>query len=49
MNIFLQENSQDIFEEMKKSIEKAVAEIIKLVLIGPFSRFSYKGIFLPEN
>lgn len=49
MNKFLQENSMDIFNEVKVSIEKAVSDVIKLVLSGPFNKFPYKDIFLADN
>lgn len=47
MNLFLQQNSDDIFREVKVSIENAVAGVVKDVLSGPFGKFPYKDLFLP--
>lgn len=49
MNVFLQQNSMDIFNEVQPSIENAVADIIKLVLAGPFNKYPYKDLFLPDD
>lgn len=49
MNVFLQENSEEIFKEVKSSIEKAVADVFKMVLTGVFDRFAYEDIWLPET
>lgn len=49
MNEFLQQNSQDIFNEVKSSIENAVADIVKMVVSGPFDKFAYKDLFLPDT
>lgn len=48
MNVFLQENSADIFNEVKRSMEKAVGNVIKSVLNGPFDKFPYEKLFLPD-
>lgn len=48
MNTFLQQNSQDIFKEVKNAIENAVADIVKMVVSGPFNKFAYKDLFLPD-
>lgn len=47
MNLFLQQNSDDIFREVKKSMENAVADVVKDVVSGPFTKFPYKDLFLP--
>lgn len=47
MNMFLQQNSDEIFQEVKASIEKAVADVCKNILTGPFGKFAYKDLFLP--
>lgn len=49
MNVFLQENSDEILREVKKSIETAIAEVAKMILQGPFGKFPYQDLFLPEN
>lgn len=47
MNTFLQESSGDIFREVKKSVEKAVAEVVGTVVSGPFGAIPYRELFLP--
>lgn len=49
MNVFLQENSEDIFKEVKRSMQKAVGNVIKDVLSGPFDKFPYAKLFLPDD
>lgn len=47
MNLFLQENQEEIFEEVKGSLETAVSEVVKMLLQGPFNKFPYQDIYLP--
>lgn len=47
MNKFLQENSDEIFREVKKSVEKAIAQVVRGVVVGPFEKFPYRDLFLP--
>lgn len=47
MNLFLQQNHEEIFKEVKGSIENTVADIVKMLLQGPFNEFPYQDIFLP--
>lgn len=47
MNVFLQENQEEIFKEVKGSLENAVAEVVKMLLQGPFNKFPYRDIYLP--
>lgn len=47
MNVFLQQNQEEIFKEVKGSIETAVAEVMKGLLQGPFNKFAYEDLFLP--
>lgn len=49
MNVFLRENSEDIFKEVKSSMQKAVGGVIKSVLSGPFDKFPYSNLFLPDD
>lgn len=49
MNTFLQENSEDIFNEVKNSIQKSVGGVIKSVLSGPFGKYPYRKLFLPDD
>lgn len=49
MNVFLQENSEDIFKEVRRSMEKAVGTVIKKVLSGPFDKYPYSKLFLPDD
>lgn len=48
MNMFLKENSDDIFREVKSSIESAVSRVVKMVVSGPFGKFPYQDLFLPK-
>lgn len=47
MNLFLQENQEEIFKEVKGSVENAVADVVKMLLQGPFNKFPYRDIYLP--
>lgn len=46
MNKFLNENSHDIFNEMKSSIVEAIGVVITAVANGPFSKYPYADLFL---
>lgn len=46
MNLFMQQNSDDIFREVKGSIETAVSDVVKMVLSGPFGKFPYRDLYL---
>lgn len=47
MNNFLQLHHQEIFNEVKGPIENYVADIVKMVLRGPFNKFPYRDLFSP--
>lgn len=49
MNKFLRDNSQDIFYEVKRSIESAISDVIKRVVNAPFSKFPYRKMFLSND
>lgn len=45
MNLFLNENWQDIFKETKASIEKAFVRVIKEYINDVFMKMPYKDLF----
>lgn len=45
MNKFINENSHDIFNELKPSIVEAIGAIITSVANGPFSKYPYSELF----
>lgn len=47
MNLFMQQNQEDIFKEVKGPIENYVADIVRMVIRGPFNKFPYRDLFLP--
>lgn len=48
MNLFLNENWRDIFDELKPAITFAVEEILKGIINRIFVRLPYSDIFLKE-
>lgn len=46
MNKFLNENSHDIFNELKPSIVEAIGVIITAIASGPLNKYPYSDLFL---
>lgn len=47
MNQFLNENWQDILNELKPVLRKAIAKIVKGIVNPVFGKFAYNDLFLP--
>lgn len=45
-NLFLNENWQDILNELKPALKRAMAQIIKGVINPIFTKFPYNDLFL---
>lgn len=46
MNLFLNENWETIFTEMKPIIDDAVGEIVKNIINNVFAKIPYKDLFV---
>lgn len=45
MNAFLNENWRDVWTELAPSIDTAIAEVCKSIMVNLFKKFSYDGIY----
>lgn len=45
MNKFINENSEDIFNELKPAIVEAMGAVIISVANGPFGKYAYSEVF----